>query len=117
MIINKTQKWDEKVVTYVYLDRTCSYCKNPGHGANRCTENPNRDTRCQRCDNMGLSEDTCWERRNTEIETNNYDDWVNLTMKGNYHVGSACLSSSGSNSYHEAQGTGPFSIVVDEDYE
>ena len=41
-------------------NRTCSYCKRPGHGANRCDANPHRNTKCPRCRTFGHSETSCW---------------------------------------------------------
>ena len=42
--------------------KTCSFCKRPGHGANRCDLNPPRDTICSRCRKQGHSESTCWAK-------------------------------------------------------
>lgn len=52
--------------TQVNADRLCSYCNKPGHGANRCTENPHRDTKCPNCGKMGHSQATCWSKRRSQ---------------------------------------------------
>ena len=39
--------------------RPCSYCKENGHGANKCLFNPHRDTICPRCGKKGHAEYTC----------------------------------------------------------
>lgn len=31
------------------FEKGCSYCKMPGHGVNKCPENPNRERRCTNC--------------------------------------------------------------------
>ena len=45
--------------------RICSFCKKTGHGANRCSSNPNRDRRCPICGKIGYSETTCWSKGRT----------------------------------------------------
>lgn len=44
------------------IEKTCSYCQKPGHFANRCPENSNRNTRCARCGKHGHLEETCWSK-------------------------------------------------------
>lgn len=47
-------------------DRICSFCDTPGHGANRCPNNPNRGVKCPRCGKMGHNESTCWSKKKKE---------------------------------------------------
>ena len=42
--------------------RTCSFCKEQGHSANRCPKNPHRDATCERCGKMGHTIATCWSK-------------------------------------------------------
>ena len=62
LMIKKNQSRDEATAFRPVHDRTCSYCKRPGHGANRCDANPHRDTKCRRCGTFGHSETSCWAR-------------------------------------------------------
>ena len=45
--------------------RTCSFCKEPGHGASRCRSNPHRDSRCPNCGKLGYGKETCWAKYRT----------------------------------------------------
>ena len=65
LMIKKNQSRDEATAFRSVHDRTCSYCKRPGHGANRCDTNPHRDTKCPRCGTCGHSETSCWARVGT----------------------------------------------------
>ena len=62
LMIKKNQSRNEATTFRPVHDRTCSYCKRPGHGANRCDANPHRDTKCPRCEKFGHSETRCWAR-------------------------------------------------------
>ena len=62
LMIKKNQSRDETTAFHPLHDRTCSYYKRPGHGANRCDANPHRDTKCPRCGTFGHSETSCWDR-------------------------------------------------------
>ena len=42
--------------------RTCSFCKEPGHGASCCRSNPHRDSRCPNCGKLGHGKETCWAK-------------------------------------------------------
>ena len=44
-------------------DRTCSYCRKPGHTANHCEANPHRTTRCNNCGKLGHPARNCWSAR------------------------------------------------------
>ena len=46
LMINNNQSRDETTEFRPVHDLTGSYCKPPGHGANRCDVNPHRDTKC-----------------------------------------------------------------------
>ena len=39
LLIKKNQSRDEATAFRPFHNRTCSYCKRPGHGANRCDAN------------------------------------------------------------------------------
>lgn len=39
----------ESAPTGQFFDKTCFYCRKPGHGANRWPDNPNRGKRCANC--------------------------------------------------------------------
>lgn len=54
--------------------RICSFCKEPGHGANRCSSNPNRDKRCTTCGKIGHSETTCWSKGRTGTRRGSISD-------------------------------------------
>ncbi len=43
-------------------DIICSFCNKPGHYANRCPDNPHRNTRCGNCGKMGHHESTCFKK-------------------------------------------------------
>ena len=62
LMIKQHQSMDEATAFRPVHDHTCSYCKRPGHGANRCDANPHRDTKCLRCGKFGHSETSCWAR-------------------------------------------------------
>ena len=62
LTIKQNQSTDEATAFRPVHKRTCSYCKHPGHGANRCDANLHRDTKCRRCGKFGHSETSCWVR-------------------------------------------------------
>ena len=41
---------------------SCSFWKEQGHYASRCSANPYRDARCPKCGKIGYSTDTCWAK-------------------------------------------------------
>ena len=46
--------------------RTCSFYKEPGHGAGLCRSNPHQDTRCPNYGKLGRGQETCWVTPRTE---------------------------------------------------
>ena len=60
LMLRKNQSRDVSTAFRPVHDRTCSYCKRPSHGANRCDANPHRDTKCPRCGPFGPSETSFW---------------------------------------------------------
>ena len=59
-LITKGMRKAEKTVEVKQDDRVCSYCRKPGHAANRCESNPHRNKRCINCNKIGHSAATCW---------------------------------------------------------
>ena len=60
LIIKKNPSRDEAAVFRPVHVRTCTYCKLPGHGANRCDANSHRDTKCPPCETFGRSATSYW---------------------------------------------------------
>ena len=60
LMMKKNQSRDEATAFRPVHEHTCSYCRHPGHGANRCDANPHRDTKCPPCGTFGHSETSCW---------------------------------------------------------
>ena len=58
----KNHSRDEATAIRSLHDRTYSYCKRPGHWANRCGADPHKDTKCPRCRTFGHLETRCWAR-------------------------------------------------------
>ena len=53
----------EKTVEVKQDDRVCSYCRKPGHTANRCESNPHRNIRRSSCNKIGHSAATSWSAK------------------------------------------------------
>ena len=62
-LLIKGMRKPEKTVEIKQDDRVCSYCRKPGHTANRCESNPHRNTRCSNCNKIGHSAATCWSAK------------------------------------------------------
>ena len=62
LMMRKNQSRDEATTFRPVHDRTCSYCKRPGHGANRCDANPHKDTKFPPCRNFDHLETSCSAR-------------------------------------------------------
>lgn len=64
----------EKEPRYRDKDHVCSYCEKPGHGANHCLENPNRNKKSPSCGKTAHDTSTCWT-----VQKKNEEKKVNLT--------------------------------------
>lgn len=53
LIMKKTQYGSSQAQKDSDGDKVCSFCKKPGDGANRCSENQHRDTKCANFGKMG----------------------------------------------------------------
>ena len=60
-------------------DRTCSYCRKPGHTANRCEANPYKTTRCNNCGKLGHPARNCWAPRK---DTTQHPAATSVVVKG-----------------------------------
>lgn len=50
------------------FDKTCSFRKKPGHGADRCVENPDRDRSCANCGRKAHGMDSCPSKQKAKPE-------------------------------------------------
>ena len=49
--------------------RTCSFCKDDGDGATRCSSNLYSTTRCPSCGKHGHGEESCWSRAKAPLHS------------------------------------------------
>ena len=94
--------------------RICSFCKEPGHGANRCSSNPNRDRRCPICGKIGHSETTCWSKGRTGTGRGSNAEARSESNAGGRTAAGAAGRPEENTSPHQHQVTIATEITVDE---